>query len=332
MANTPQNSPVLQVKEIGDLYSRGNFQTLAKYFQDNNQLLGFKFFEITFAKATTNQLVAHNLGYVPQDVIVTQCTGAGVVSVNYGTFDTKNISLTATGSCRVRLFVGTYWNFTSNVNNDTKAAQIINPVPTVTNVTSGFLNPMNAGGDMIYGGTTPPGTPTRLPNGAVGQTIISSGTILPPTWGSPSVTMAGDVAGPSGTNAIKSSVNLGGAPTVTPASGGFSGLALGAVTAAAVAQGQLAIIYGSIAAAGAINFGSGFTVTGPTGSVYTINFTKSFSAAPVVVATIAPTGNSPIVTLPAIYATTVSSCNIVTYTTGPAGFNTPFHFIAIGPK
>lgn len=166
MAGNPA-SPVLQVKEIGDLYSRGNFQSLAKYFQDNNQLLGFKFFEVSLTSATSNALFAHNLGYIPQDAIVTQCTGAGVVTLNYGAFDKTNISLSTTGACRVRLLVGTYWNFISTVNSDAKSAQTLNPL------SNSFSNPMSKPGDMLYGGLS--GVPTRIPFGTSGQVPVSSG-------------------------------------------------------------------------------------------------------------------------------------------------------------
>ncbi|KKR79693.1 MAG: hypothetical protein UU24_C0004G0031, partial [Candidatus Nomurabacteria bacterium GW2011_GWA2_40_9] len=48
----------------------------------------------------------------------------------------------------------------------------------------GMVNPMTAGGDIIYGGTAPAGNPTRLANGTAGQVLTSSGTTLAPTWAS----------------------------------------------------------------------------------------------------------------------------------------------------
>jgi len=45
------------------------------------------------------------------------------------------------------------------------------------------LQPMSAGGDLIYGGAS--GTGTRLPNGTAGQILTSAGTTLAPTWSSP---------------------------------------------------------------------------------------------------------------------------------------------------
>ncbi len=42
------------------------------------------------------------------------------------------------------------------------------------------LQPMSAGGDLIYGGAS--GTGTRLPNGSAGQVLTSQGTTLAPHW------------------------------------------------------------------------------------------------------------------------------------------------------
>ncbi len=81
------------------------------FFQAQNQLLNFNFFEIVLTAAQTNQgQLAHNLGFIPKDVIVTQITGSGTFNFLFGQFDATNIYYTSTGACRVRFFVGTYWN------------------------------------------------------------------------------------------------------------------------------------------------------------------------------------------------------------------------------
>lgn len=46
-----------------------------------------------------------------------------------------------------------------------------------------FINPMTAGGDVIYGGSA--GALTRLANGSAGQVLTSSGTTAAPTWTTP---------------------------------------------------------------------------------------------------------------------------------------------------
>lgn len=183
---TGQSGPTLLVKEMADLYVKENFQSLASYFAANNQFFGFKFIEVVTTSAKANVPVAHNLGYIPQDVVITHCSGSGVVTINWGSFTSSQIFISTTGPCRVRLFVGSYWNFVSSVNNATNDGQIINPVPTIitnitnNNSTAGFTNPMTAGGDLIYGGAS--GTPTRLANGSAGQLLQSNGTTLAPSW------------------------------------------------------------------------------------------------------------------------------------------------------
>jgi hypothetical protein len=135
------SSPTLSIKEIGDIYSRTNFQALSSYFAANNQLLGFQFFEIVLTAATTNYAIAHNLGYVPQDIVVTHCSGAGVVTLNWGAFTSKQMSITTTGACRLRLFVGSYWNLVGSANSASSDTQIINPsasspTPTTSSTTT----------------------------------------------------------------------------------------------------------------------------------------------------------------------------------------------------
>lgn len=110
-------NPFLLVKEIQDTYLRKNFQNLSDYFQAQNQLLNFLFFEIVFTQAQSNKKLTHGLGFVPQDLIVTQKTGSGSVTFNNGLFTDTDLNISASGPCRIRFFVGTYWNFNSSVQN-----------------------------------------------------------------------------------------------------------------------------------------------------------------------------------------------------------------------
>lgn len=102
-------NPNLLTKEIQDLYVRKNFQNLIKYFADNNQIVDFKFFEQTYAKAQDGIKIAHGLSYIPQDVIMTKITGPGVATFNRGLFDTTNINLSVSDACKIRFFVGSYF-------------------------------------------------------------------------------------------------------------------------------------------------------------------------------------------------------------------------------
>lgn len=130
--NIAASSPNLFTKEIQDLYTRKNFQSLVQFFSSNSQLLGFNFFEIDVDKTTPTTLLNHNLGYVPKDVIVTQVTGPGTVQFLYGSFDATSISYLTTGACRVRFFVGTYSQDTSRVTAASTDIQTVVATPLVS--------------------------------------------------------------------------------------------------------------------------------------------------------------------------------------------------------
>ncbi len=106
-----QAQPKLSTREIVDIYSRNNFEQLNSYFATQNQLKDFRFFDLSFTAAARNTKVAHGFAFVPQDVIVTKIVGAGTVTFNHGLFSNTQLDLTVTGACRVRFFVGQYWNY-----------------------------------------------------------------------------------------------------------------------------------------------------------------------------------------------------------------------------
>lgn len=125
--SSQQQIPVLYTKEIQDLYIRTNFQRLVSYFSAQNQLTNFNFFELVFTDPPPlgEQFLAHGLGYVPKDILVTHITGAGKVEFKYANFTNKLVSYTVTGPCRIRFFVGTYWNDSSQVSADSSEIQIV---------------------------------------------------------------------------------------------------------------------------------------------------------------------------------------------------------------
>lgn len=109
----PQVLPPLNSNNISDIYLRQNFQNLQQYFSSQNQLMNFNFFEQIFTTAQSNFKMVHKLGTIPLDVIVTQLTGPGNVLFNFGLSDNTYLNMSATDACRVRFFVGNFWNFTS---------------------------------------------------------------------------------------------------------------------------------------------------------------------------------------------------------------------------
>jgi len=101
--------PDLILKDIDDIYIRENFKRLTAFFQKETLLKGsFKFFELTFDSAVTGKTVQHGLGFKPLDVIQTSSIGSGNVTFNYADFNRDSISVTATGPCVVRAFIGAY--------------------------------------------------------------------------------------------------------------------------------------------------------------------------------------------------------------------------------
>lgn len=100
------NRPNLLVKEISDVYLRRNFQEMYDFFQTEDQVLGYKFFDYEFEQAETSFKITHDLGYIPQDVIVSQLTGDGAVQFNFQKFDRTTIDLDIDGPCRIRFLVG----------------------------------------------------------------------------------------------------------------------------------------------------------------------------------------------------------------------------------
>lgn len=128
MSNNPlaKNYPSISVKEVTDVYVQKNFRALQDYFSSQNQLLNFNFIEFVFTAAVANQKITHGLTIIPQDVIVTRVTGTGVATLNWASFDSTNIDVTVTGPCRIRFFVGSYWNQQTSQGNSSTDVQQLN--------------------------------------------------------------------------------------------------------------------------------------------------------------------------------------------------------------
>lgn len=106
-------SPILALNQITDIYTRRNFQNLREYFLANNQLVGFKFFDVVYPAAQTGITLPHGLSYTPSDVFVTRQGGPGVVTWNYAKFDGTNLNFDVSDAIRLRFFAGSYWNLNS---------------------------------------------------------------------------------------------------------------------------------------------------------------------------------------------------------------------------
>ena len=99
----------LFINEISDPPTRENFRRIFEAFKTKVFLKGdWRFVEIPFLGAVTNFKFPHGLSFIPKDVIQTSKTGAGSITFNYSSFDRTNISITTTGACTVRAFIGSY--------------------------------------------------------------------------------------------------------------------------------------------------------------------------------------------------------------------------------
>ena len=96
----------LLTKEIPDTHIRENFQRLNDLVREQVPLLGFKFFE--FNLKAGKQTVRHGLGFQPKDVIVSHVSPEATTTWHHSETTTKDLAVTASAACRVRVFLGTH--------------------------------------------------------------------------------------------------------------------------------------------------------------------------------------------------------------------------------
>lgn len=110
-----QQNPTVLIKEITDQYVRKNFTNIANYFSNQNQLLNFKFFEISVGAKTDSATIAHGLGVAPKDIVILFVSGAGQITFDLDGSDATNLSYSTTDQVYCRIMVGSYWgNQSSN--------------------------------------------------------------------------------------------------------------------------------------------------------------------------------------------------------------------------
>lgn len=178
MARFPK--PVLIVKEISDKYLQKNFQKLTEYFATQNQLQDFIFLEVTSSKAVTDMKIAHNLGFIPKDVLRAKLTGPGQVTLNYPKWDEQFLYLNSTDAFRLRFFVGTYWRDQSQLPLAATDTEILGNnsslVGATLTLTSGLLTQTSAMLSISPAGAVAPlaGLPVPL-----GVPLSFFGTVLP---------------------------------------------------------------------------------------------------------------------------------------------------------
>ncbi len=96
---------------IKDINIRESLQWIYEYILQIPILRGdFKFFEVTFNGAVTDEKIPHNLGFTPKDIISLSSVGTGAATFQYAKFTSTNLVITTTGACVIRFFAGRYQN------------------------------------------------------------------------------------------------------------------------------------------------------------------------------------------------------------------------------
>lgn len=117
--------PRLNVSNVEDPEAQRNFQLIQTFLNNFDSVIaGMQFVELIFPQANgtlkyplNNYKLAHTLGLVPVDVIVTHLSGGvapqttpptapSTVTFNYGLFDANNLDISVSGPCRVRFLYG----------------------------------------------------------------------------------------------------------------------------------------------------------------------------------------------------------------------------------
>lgn len=94
---------------IEDRYVREALENLTQYLRKEPFIdTEWQFFEKEYTAAITDDQIAHTLGGVPKDIILTSKIGAGSVTFEYEDFTKNFIVVSTTGAATIRFFAGTY--------------------------------------------------------------------------------------------------------------------------------------------------------------------------------------------------------------------------------
>lgn len=166
-------NPDLSVQNISDLYIRTNFEKLNTFFREQGQLLDFKFVDVVFTRAGTRK-VFHGLKRVPSDLIRLSVTGPGNITFNRSEFDKDYITLSATDACRVRLYVGSYFQSEQTLNFGPEDLETWFAVPTLEAVIAASETSAEEAG-IVPAGSMVLWPGSAIPDGwieVLGQTLL----------------------------------------------------------------------------------------------------------------------------------------------------------------
>jgi hypothetical protein len=79
-------------------------------FLNDNPLSTFEgtLFELTFTTCRTNVFFPNPLPFIPTDIIVTSSSEDGFVTFNTGLFNEQFLSVSSSGACTIRCFIGRF--------------------------------------------------------------------------------------------------------------------------------------------------------------------------------------------------------------------------------
>ncbi len=148
--------PNLTPERVKDVDVRSNLDELRKYFDEENQLLGFKFVGFSTKGAVTNLKIAHGLGAMPRDLLRLQVIGDGEVTFNRARFTSDYLDISTTDAVRVRLLVGAYHRDLEAYNYDSADTETWASEQAGTAAAASGSDGSD-GADGADGTTTPPG-------------------------------------------------------------------------------------------------------------------------------------------------------------------------------
>jgi len=100
--------PFLFRKEVDNTYVRDNFTRITDYFRSNPvDRCDFRMFEYTTSAAVTTTNIPHNLGFKPEDAILTY-SSSGTVTLHYASFTSEYINVTTSAATTFRVLLGKY--------------------------------------------------------------------------------------------------------------------------------------------------------------------------------------------------------------------------------
>lgn len=128
----------LNLDFVQDIYLRENLQLVQDAFNDVVFTKGdYQFFEFDIKGSQTNFVLYHNLGFTPQDIIVTKATGNSF-SFNYTKFTDNYIVIETTGDVYLRCYIGSMKG--NNVGGQSAFASIGETIPDIGSAGGGNLN------------------------------------------------------------------------------------------------------------------------------------------------------------------------------------------------